>query len=170
MISFSFLEKSRAEEVFPALFKILHSNMSVIAPTGNSYEEDYAYWHDCIFHELDNPQRQIIMILDDNTMVGYFQFSLNETTFKMEDIQFCREYIGTGMFRLLYSYLSDLIPRETIYVEAYAHKKNKKSQGILKHLGLDIVGENKNGNSYLFRGNCRKMLDTYSGENTEHMS
>ena len=170
MITFSFLDKSRAEEVLPVLFKILHSNMSVIAPTGNNYEEDYTCWHDSIFHVLNNPQWQIIMIFDDNTMVGYFQFSLNETTFMMEDIQFCQEYMGTGVFRQLYSYLSDIIPKKITFVEAYAHKKNEKSQGILKHLGLDIVGENKNGISYMFRGNCRKMLDMYSSENTEHMS
>lgn len=170
MISFSFLDKSRAEEVFPILFAILHSNMSIIAPTGNNYEEDYTCWHDGISHGLENSQRQIIFLLDDNTVIGYFQFSLNETTFIMEEIQFCRKYIGTGLFRQLYSYLSDIIPKRITYVEAYAHKKNEKSQGILKHLGLDIMGESKNGNSYLFRGNCHKMLDKYNSANSERMS
>lgn len=37
-------------------------------------------------------------------------------------------------------------------MEAYANKKNKKSQGILARLGLERIGENKNGNSYHFRG------------------
>ena len=36
-------------------------------------------------------------------------------------------------------------------VEAFANKKNFKSQSVLEHLGLLRIGENKNGNSfYLF--------------------
>ena len=46
-------------------------------------------------------------------------------------------------------------------MEAYAHKQNSKSQNILKHLGLRIVGESTNGNSYHFRGDCRKVLKRY---------
>ena len=43
-------------------------------------------------------------------------------------------------------------------VEAYANKKNTKSMGILGKLGLEIVGENQRGTSYLFRGNYDDML------------
>jgi hypothetical protein len=44
------------------------------------------------------------------------------------------------------------VPENIIYVEAYAHKRNIKSQGIPKHLKLEIIGKNKNGNSYHFKG------------------
>ena len=44
MISFDILPKNEAENILPSLFRILHSNMSVIAPTGNSYKEDYRLW------------------------------------------------------------------------------------------------------------------------------
>lgn len=40
MISFSILPKSEATNILPSLFRILHSNMNVIAPTSNSYDEN----------------------------------------------------------------------------------------------------------------------------------
>ena len=136
--------------------------MSVIAPTGNSYEEDYRLWYSAVAPALEKDVRQIILIYKDTEIIGYFQYYVNETTFMMEEIQFIKEYHGTGLFQHLYSYLFEIISQETPHVEAYAHKQNQKSQSILKHLGLQIIGENKNGNSYYFRGDCRETLKKYN--------
>lgn len=162
MITFSILPKSKADNILPSLFRILHSNMSVIAPTGNSYEEDYCLWHDAVAPALEKESRQIILIYDDTEIIGFFQYYTNATTFMMEEIQFSKEYQGTGLFQRLYSFLFEIVPKETLYIEAYAHKQNQKSQGILKHLGMKIIGENKSGNSYHFRGNCHQALKRYS--------
>ena len=145
MILFHKLPENEAENILSVLFKILHSNMSVIAPTGNDYEKDYRIWIEAVSHGLKQDARQIILIYDDAEIIGYFQYHVNLSTFMMEEIQFKKEYQGTGIFRLLYSYLFEMIPQETLYVEAYAHKQNSKSQNILKHLGLQIVGESRNG-------------------------
>ena len=162
MISFVVLPKNETENILPSLFRILHSNMSVIAPTGNSYDEDYFLWHNSVAPALEKDARQIILIYDDTEIIGYFQYYVNATAFMMEEIQFNKEYHGTGLFKRLYAYLFEIIPQETLYIEAYAHKQNQKSQGILKHLGLQIIGENKNGNSYHFRGDCHQALKRYS--------
>lgn len=162
MISFRILQKNEATDILPILFKILHSNMSVIAPTENSYVDDYRLWLDAVAPALEKDARHIILIYDDTEIIGYFQYYVNVTTFMMEEIQFNKEYHGTGLFRRLYSYIYEIIPKETPYVEAYAHKQNQKSQSILKHLGLQIIGENKNGNSYHFRGDCRETLKKYN--------
>ena len=161
MVAFEILSKDKPDKVLPSLFRILHSNMSVIAPTGNDFEKDYRIWIDAVSHGLKQDARKIILIYDDVEIIGYFQYYVNSSTFMMEEIQFKKEYQGTGIFRLLYSYLFEIIPQETLYVEAYAHKQNSKSQNILKHLGLRIVGESTNGNSYHFRGDCRKVLKRY---------
>ena len=145
MILFHKLPENEAENILSVLFKILHSNMSVIAPTGNDYEKDYRIWIEAVSHGLKQDARQIILIYDDAEIILYFQYYFNSSTFMMEEIQFKKEYQGTGIFRLLYSYLFEMIPQETLYVEAYAHKQNSKSQNILKHLGLQIVGESRNG-------------------------
>ncbi len=55
-------------------------------------------------------------------------------------------------FALCTVFLIPLLPSELRDVEAYAHKNNEKSHGILRRLGLVVVGENKRGDSYHFRG------------------
>ena len=79
----------------------------------------------------------------------------------MEEIQLDRKYWGSGAFTELYRHLAAFVPDNIQWVEAYSNKRNLKSQGILKHLGLEITGENKKGTSYHFRGDCQKMLSKY---------
>ena len=42
-----------------------------------------------------------------------------------------------------------------------ADKNNTKSQNILKHLGLQNVGMNKNGNSYHYRGDFNYFVNVF---------
>ena len=145
-----YTEKDR--ELLPRLFAILHENMNAIAPTGNSYEEDEALWCTCIEEALSKDPRKLLMIYDGETLAGFFMYYVNGDLWMMEEIQFAPAYRGSGLFSKLYAYLQSILPSSVTYVEAYANKKNEKSHGILKHLGLTVIGENKNGNSYHFRG------------------
>lgn len=156
-----FLNKAEAETVLPKLFHILHSNMSLIAPTGDSYEEGFSQWFSCVLPSLDKEPRQILLLLDGEEIIGFFQFYVNDGIFMMEELQFLDQYKGTGVFRELYSFLVSIIPPCTKYVEAYADKRNQKSIGVLTHLGLNIVGENKNGISYRFRGPYENLIHLY---------
>ncbi len=161
MISFDFLDKKRIDDIFPDIFKILYSNMSLIVPTGNSYEEDYTLWYHAVSPAIKKDNRQILLIYDDGLIVGFFQYYVNESVFMMEEIQIVKNYHGTGIFRQLFHNLCQIVPHNTPYVEAYAHKSNIKSQNILEYLGLEIIEENKNGNSYHFRGNYNKVFEKY---------
>ena len=163
-ISFCFLDKSKSEMILPMLYDILYSNMNVIAPTGNSYEQDQSEWTSCILPALEKTQRQIVLIYDDDVIIGYFQYYVNSNVFMMEEIQIKKEYHGSGIFGQLYHWLIKMIPHDILYVEAYANKKNIKSQAILKHLGLEVIGENRNGNSFHFRGNYRTFTEKYELE------
>ena len=87
MILFHKLPENEAENILSVLFKILHSNMSVIAPTGNEYEEDYRIWIEAVSNGLKQDARQIILIYDDAQIIGYFQYYVNSSTFMMEEIQ-----------------------------------------------------------------------------------
>ena len=93
--------------------------------------------------------------------MGYFQYSLRDTVFIMEEIQFHPSIWGSGAFRELYRFLAGIIPENMTTVEAYANKKNLRSQAILEHLGLKISGENKSGRSWHYTGDCREMLNKY---------
>ncbi len=158
---FELMDKADRETILPVLFRLLAGNMRGIAPTGNTYEEDFSMWKSAVYPALDRAERQIILIKDADALAGYFQYYISTDTFIMEEIQFEPRYWGSGLFRKLYEYLAVIVPAHIRFVEAYSQKPNQKSQAILKHLGLEIIGENKSGNSYRFRGDCQKLLDRY---------
>ncbi len=151
-VAFNILNKSDSMEILISLFDILHENMSVIAPTGESYEDDKRLWISSIIDALQNPQRNIIVITFEAEIIGFFMCSISGDLFKMEEIQFKPQYQGKGVFKELYFYLFSLIADNVKYVEAFASKQNHKSQGILEHLGLKQVGENHNGRCFRYYG------------------
>ena len=164
MFEFKFADKLQIEQLLPDLFRILHSNMSIIAPTDNSYNEDFEIWSSYLTPAMQKEQRQIILMFAESKLVGYFQYYINVdiNSLMMEEIQIAKEFQGTGIFSALYKWLIEQLPKDVESVEAYANKKNLKSQSILKHLGLVESGENKNGNSFYFKGAYVNLLNKYS--------
>ena len=164
MFEFKFADKLQIEQLLPDIFRILHSNMSIIAPTNNSYEDDFEIWSSHIIPAMQKEQRQIVLMYVDNKLVGFFQYYINCDTnsLMMEEIQIEKAFQGTGLFSEFYNWLIKSLPKNIMYVEAYANKKNLKSQSILKHLGLVESGENKNGNSFYFKGAYVNLLNKYS--------
>lgn len=161
---FLYLGKLKTEKCLEDIFDILHSNMSLIAPTGNSYKADFEMWSSEIVPALEKEQRQIVLMYVDNLLVGYFQYYINIETksLMMEEIQIRKAYQGTGLFSEFYKWLLKQLPMDIIHVEAFANKKNYKSQAILLHLGLLCVGENKNGNSFYYKGDYADLMSKYS--------
>jgi len=161
MIIFEYLKKSDFSVVANVIFNILADNMTVIAPTGNSIEEDYRCWYDAVSVVLQREERQIILIKDSGKIIGYFQYSINADTFMMEEIQFETEYQGKGIFRELYGFVFSNINKDIEFVEAYASINNVKSIGILEKFGLSNIGLNKNGRSYHFKGRYSDLITWY---------
>ena len=138
--------------------------MERIAPVGDPYETSLSYWLDCIKPALAKEARQILLLTDHEKIAGFFMYYVNNGVFMMEEIQFCEEYKGSGLFAELYQYLITVIPPETEFVEAYANKNNSKSMAVLDHLGLNIIGENKNGISWHYRGRYENLLRRYGSD------
>ena len=159
---FKQMKKQDIPIFLPEMFDLLAGNMSKIAPTGNSYDEDYKIWSECVVPVFNEEKRSVILIFDRDSLCGFFQYCVTNTTFRMDEIQFKQEYQGSGLFSKLYHYLTTIIPVKTKYVDAYSHKANLKSQGILKHLGLKESGESKNGNCLYFKGEYKTILERYS--------
>ncbi|MBR3767637.1 MAG: phosphotransferase [Clostridia bacterium] len=157
-ISFSYLDKANFDSAANTLFNILADNMEKIAPTGNAREEDYKCWNEAVKEGLKRAERQIILIKDNENIIGYFQYYTNADTFLMEEIQIKAEYHGKNIFRNLYSFIIANIRNDLTFVEAYANIQNLKSIGILEHLGLSKVGMNKNGSSFHFKGNYSDLI------------
>ena len=147
----------------PELFAVLHENMSVIAPTGNSYDRDYALRSDAVASALQQENRQIVLILNDGALIGYLQYYTNETTFMIEEAQVKPAFQARGVIRGAFSFVAGMIPPDVPYAEAYAHRKNTRSQAILETHGFTRIGENKNGNSYHYRADCQAFLERVRG-------
>ncbi len=161
-LSFEYVNKLYFFAVADDIFNILADNMTVIAPTGNTRADDYNCWYGCVTDGLKRDERQIILIKDDENIIGFFQYYMNEDTFMMEEIQFKSEYQGKGVFRELYSFIIPHIRDDIEFVEAYASISNSKSIGILEKIGLINIGLNKNGRSYHFKGRYSDLLKWYN--------
>ena len=159
MIHFEYMDKALFADDAEAIFLLLAAAMGEIAPTGNSYQDDYRSWRGAIDEELRDDNRKIVLIYAENALIGFFQYSIKGDVFWMEQIAIDQGYRGKDqIFRRLYQFLcADLRGIET--VEAHAGKLNAKSQGILARLGLQVIGENRNGLSYHFRGGYDGFLD-----------
>ena len=161
MIEFEYLNKADFSQYAQTIFDILSGNMTKIAPTGNTLEEDFRIWLSCVEDALQREERQIILIKDIESIVGYFQYYINEDTFMMEEIQLVPEYQGKGIFRDLYGFVLKKIKPDLKFVEAYASISNKKSIGMLERFGLKNIGLNKNGRSYHFKGEFVDLVKWY---------
>lgn len=161
-VGFRYLKKAAFNVYASELFQILADNMSAIAPTGNPRSKDYATWYQAIEEGLNSAARQIILIYaeDPKHIIGYFQYSADQKLFMMEEIQIAAPYQHKhAIFRKLYAYVLENLKDAPAFVEAYVHKNNHKSMGILKKMGLEEIGRNKSGTSFLFRGSFQGLLD-----------
>lgn len=164
MARFEYLMKDEFDTVEQKIFDILADNMTLIAPSGESRDEDHRTWYSAVREGLKAEQRKIVLIKENNTdnIIGFFQYYVNFETFMMEEIQIIPECWGKdSIFRDLYDFVLSHIEVPPHYVSAYANKSNEKSVSILRHLGLEIVEENKNGNSYKLRGDFSALVIWY---------
>jgi len=162
MIIFKYADKSNIEELLPKLYDILHTNMSHITPTGNTYETDRRLWLENVAPAMKKEQRQIILMYVDEELAGFFQYYINNDLFMMEEIQIKARYHGTGLLRQFFAWLVKELPADLKYVEAYSHKRNVKSQAILEYLGLSKIGENKQDTLLHYRGYYRLFLEKFT--------
>ena len=165
LITFEFLNKTDFSQKSKEIFDILADNMTMIAPTGNTREEDYICWSDSVSEGLERTERKIVLIKRYNELIGFFQYFTNEDTFRMEEIQLKPEYHGKGIFRKLYGFILPKIDDSIEFVDAFANIQNEKSIAILEHMGLKNVGLNKNGRSYHFKGQLKNLKEWYENEN-----
>lgn len=163
------LAPSDRQTILPDLFAILYENMNPIDEWDEPYEVAREGWCTTIAKALDDPRRRLLVLHDGETIAGFFMYAVNRETglFLMEEIQFRPHYQGVGLFHRLYDEVLPSLPPEIAVVEAYAHKKNLKSQGILTHFGLIAIGENKNGSCLHYRGDMREFSKRMNIEKTD---
>lgn len=142
MITFIYLNKNEKDIFLPKLFDLLYDNMHEIAPTELSYEHEKKQWFDNVSPALDKPARQIIMCFADNKLVGYIQYYINNKLLMIEELQLKKEYHCTLTFYRFCNYFIGTLPADIEYVEAFAEKRNSKSQKLMQRLGMVLIDSN----------------------------
>ena len=158
---FAYANKTELKALLLQLFELLYANMKQISPFEKTYEEAYEMWFSNVYPAMQKPQRQIVLMYCEDQICGYFQYYVNLGTFMMEEIQIRKEHHGKGLFSAFFSWLVHQLPSNIATVEAYAHKTNDKSQGILRHLGLVQIGEDQESDTYHYRGEYQTLLNRY---------
>lgn len=163
-VCFEHIDKSEFENILPQMFAILYANMSVIAPTGNSYESDFQMWVSHILPALKEEYRETILFYITGELVGFFRYSLNNDVqlLLLEDIQIKPEFQGKGLFSSCLKWLVNQLPKSIFGVAAYVDKRNIRSCAIMEHFGLKCIGENKNGISFYMMGDFAVFCNMFS--------
>ena len=157
---FSFLNKAKARDVLPLLFDILHENMDKIAPSGLTYEAEREEWLGAVAPALTKAPRQIVLMHDGEILAGFLQYYVNNGIFMVEEIQLKSVYQRTRLLYELCRFLTDVIPSDTQYIEAFVHEKNVTSQKLQRSLGMAHVDTKGNGILH-FRGDCQKLFKRF---------
>ncbi len=147
------------------MFDILFTNMNKIAPTGDGYAKDKQEWIAYMTSEAKN-NREIILMYADEILSGYFQYSIINDTMLIEEIEITPKFQRTLLFYSFIKYMSGIIPKSVVYIEAYVNKQNENSMTIAKKLGMQIVGENRTGTSWHFQGEIKKYRKLPAGQTT----
>ena len=156
MVAFKFLNKSEKDSWLPRLFDLLYENMSGIAPSGRSYEQERAEYLFNVSPALDRAPRQIILCFVNGELAGFLQYYVRERTVMIEEVQLKKQYQRTTVFYRLCRHLMDILPEDLKYIEAYADKRNRNSLELMKKLGMVIIEEDEGPFLHL-RGNARQV-------------
>lgn len=154
-----FLDKASEQELLAQLFDILYDNMSIVAPSGFSYEEEKARWLSQIAPALEKTPRQIVLMYVRAELAGYLQYYVNGGVFMVEEIQIRGEYRQTTLLFALFRFMKQILPTDTAYIEAYADRRNLKSRKLIGKLSMQPVGED--GPYLHYRGDLKRIIKAF---------
>lgn len=159
--SFHNLSVEEAGIYLPKMFDILYYNMTAMAPSDAGYENDQRTWMDYIVPALSQRTVQVLLMFAGEELAGYFQYSHRENTLMVDEVEIRRDYQRSMLFYRLGQYLLTDLPENIRYVESYVNKRNGNSLSIHKKLGMEIIGENRSGSSWHFRGDVAAVAKRF---------
>ena len=166
MANYIFLQPAREDilPILPQLFRILHTNMNKIAPTGCRYEEDESVWLSFMNTRSRDAFPQFILMYDEDTLIGYFQFSFSGHTLIAEEIEISPSHQRTFLFYRFLQYFRTQLDDSVSFVEAYVNKSNRNCLQICEKLGFLPVGETTSGNSTQLLGTADAIISFLARE------
>lgn len=152
-----FLDKEKDMHLMGQLFDLLYDNMLPIAPTGLSYEAEKQQWLSEVVPAMAKDPRQIVLLYDGEILAGYLQYYVNRSIFMVEEIQLRKDCRTTSLFVQLWKFMSQIIPEDTQYIEAYADPRNLHSRHLMEKLGMKPVEDGSYAHLLHFRGTLNKL-------------
>ncbi len=159
MTTFTYLNKNEKEKFLPKLFDLLYDNMREIAPTDLTYEQEKAQWLGNVSPALDKSARQIIMCFDDEKLIGYIQYYINDKMIMVEELQLKKAYHCTLTFYRFCKNLIGTLPADIKYIEAFADKRNINSQKLMNKIGMEFI--DITSNFVHMRGNVNEIINRF---------
>ena len=170
MLRFEFLGKSDFGIMSQKLFAIYRNNMTAIEPAGKIYDEDFREWSSAVQEGIRKESRKIILLYCNDALAGFFQYYTRDSELLvMEEVQIAPEYQGKkfNIFRELFGFVFSCLPPTIQTVEAYTVENNRKSQGILSHLGLRCIGKDTTGAFLHFQGKYERLAQWHKSKPVE---
>lgn len=162
MLRFVPLDPADFELYAGDLFSILWRNMDKIAPSGNSYEEDFAEWLNYNKTVIASGERKTILFIDEtiDCIAGYFQYRIEDNCLWLDEIESLEDYQGKGLiYRPLMNYFLPKLPDSIDRYQAYIHKNNLRSAAILEKMGAKALAANASGSSLLYSGTLAALKE-----------
>lgn len=120
-----------------------------------SYEEARNEWLAEVAPAMKKTPRQIILLLDGELLAGYCQYYVARGVFMVEELQLKAAYQRTRALYRLCTFLKTVLPADTQWIEAYAHKENVNSQSVMRSLGMEHIEEK--GELWHYRGDFLRL-------------
>lgn len=161
MIRFSELDKTNKDIVLPCLFDILYENMHLIAPSGMKYQEEKERYIQTVSHALDRESRQILLCMYNDTIAGFVQYYTTADTLMIEEAQMSESLKGTLAFYKACRRIFVGLPDTIVYIEAFADKRNVRSQELMQKIGMVQTNSCDNPAFVHFRGNIQNIKSRF---------
>ena len=156
MASFCFLDKNEKEMWLPNFFDLFYENMQKIAPSESTYDEERERWISTVSEALEKEPRRIIVCSVNGEFAGFLMYYVRKNLLMVEELQIKKKYQMPLLFYQLCKYLGEKLPKEIEYIEAYAHKQNVNSQGIMNVLGMEKIDDSRYPHLIHLRGSFQK--------------
>ena len=151
------MEKDRELPLLADLFVILYRNMESVAPLGEDYGAEQATWVSCITQALTKAPRQILLIYSGDDLAGFCMYYIREDLLMVEELQLKPAYQKTVLAAEIFRFLRRTLFPKVRWIEAYADRRNLRSQALMEKLGMVMLEEPEESNFVHFRGSAADL-------------
>lgn len=160
MYDFVYLDKSKKNDILPALFDIIYKNLNEIAQSDKSFEDEREEFINEVGLALEKEARKMILCYLEGELVGFLMYYVRENMLMIEEVQLKEEHQKTMAFYRLCKFLMSNLPESIETVEAYADIRNVNSIKLQKNLGMRKT-DSEDLQMYHFVGDAQKIRNRF---------